>query len=50
MPTRATHRSQNGGKLYAERAKQGRFRWEDIQRVHGQDVERSSKDARAKKH
>jgi len=49
-PTRTTHRSTSGSKLYAERDKQGRFK--DIQtykRAHGQDVKRSSKEERAKK-
>lgn len=44
MPTRTTHRSTSGAKLYAVRDKQGRFK--DIQsykRAHGQDVNRSSK-------
>jgi uncharacterized protein YjhX (UPF0386 family) len=52
MPTRTTHRSTNGSKLYAERDKEGKFT--DIQtykRAHGQDVKRSSqaeRDARKK--
>ena len=51
MPTRTTHRSTAGSKLYAKRAKSGKF--EDIQsykRAHGQDVKRSSKAERAKRH
>jgi uncharacterized protein YjhX (UPF0386 family) len=51
MPNRTTHRSSQGKKLYAERDKQGKFT--DIQsykRAHGQDVKRSSKEERARKH
>ena len=51
MPNRTTHRSTSGSKLYAERAKSGQFK--DVQtykRAHGQDVKRSSKAERAKKH
>jgi DNA-binding protein HU-beta len=51
MPTRTTHRSSSGRKLYAVRDKDGKFK--DIQsykRAHGQDVKRSSKAERAKKH
>jgi hypothetical protein len=50
MPTRTTHRSRSGTKLYAKRNKKGQF--EDIQiykRAHGQDVRRSSKKERASK-
>lgn len=50
MPTRTTHRSQSGAKLYAERDKQGRLK--DVQtyrRAHGQDVKRSSKEERERK-
>jgi hypothetical protein len=50
MPTRTTHRSKDGNKLYAVRDKQGRFT--DIQsykRAHGQDVKRSSKAERERK-
>jgi hypothetical protein len=45
MPTRTTHRSKSGKKLYAVRDKQGRFK--DIQtykRAHGQDIKRKSKE------
>lgn len=51
MPNRTTHRSQGSSKLYAERNKKGEFT--DIQRykrAHGQDVKRSSKAERARKH
>jgi hypothetical protein len=51
MPTRTTHRSTSGTKLYAERNKKGRFK--DIQtykRAHGQDVKRTSKSEKARKH
>ena len=51
MPTRTTHRSTSGSKLYAVRGKKGEFK--DIQsykRAHGQDVKRTSKEERAKKH
>ena len=44
MPTRTTHKSKSGKKLYAVRDKQGQFT--DIQtykRAHGQDVKRKSK-------
>lgn len=44
MPTRTTHRSRSGKKLYAKRGKTGRFT--DIQtykRAHGQDIKRKSK-------
>lgn len=50
MPTRTTHRSTSGSKLYAKRSKTGRFT--DIQsykRAHGQDVKRKSKAELAKK-
>lgn len=50
MPTRTTHRSTAGTKLYAKRSKDGKF--EDIQsyqRAHGQDVKRRSKAESAKK-
>jgi hypothetical protein len=50
MPTRTTHRSRSGKKLYAKRNRKGQF--EDIQtykRAHGQDVQRSSKKERASK-
>jgi hypothetical protein len=49
MPTRTTHRSTAGTKLYAKRSKTGQF--EDIQsykRAHGQDVKRTSKAEGAK--
>ena len=51
MPNRTTHRNQGSSKLYAERNKKGEFT--DIQRykrAHGQDVKRSSKAERARKH
>jgi hypothetical protein len=51
MTKRTTHRSSTGTKLYAVRDAQGRFK--DIQtykRAHGQDIKRSSKAERAKKH
>ena len=44
MPTRTTHRSKAGKKLFTERNKKGQFT--DIQtykRAHGQDVKRKSK-------
>jgi hypothetical protein len=50
MPTRTTHRSTSGSKLYAERNKKGQFK--DIQtykRAHGQDVKRTSKAEKARK-
>ena len=50
MPTRTTHRSTTGKKLYAKRAKSGRFA--DVQsykRAHGQDVKRKSKQELAKR-
>ena len=50
MPSRTTHRSPSGAKLYAKRSKSGKF--EDIQsykRAHGQDVKRTSKAEAAKK-
>jgi DNA-binding protein HU-beta len=50
MPTRTTHRSSSGSKLYAERNKKGQFK--DVQtykRAHGQDVTRGSKAERSKK-
>ena len=51
MPTRTTHRSTSGTKLYAKRNAKGEFT--DIQtykRAHGQDIKRSSKAERSKKH
>lgn len=50
MPTRTTHRSTGGSKLYSERDKKGRF--EDVQtykRAHGQDVKRTSKEEKSAK-
>jgi hypothetical protein len=44
MPTRTTHRSKTGTKLYAKRNAKGEFT--DIQtykRAHGQDVRRRAK-------
>ncbi|HET9472819.1 MAG TPA: hypothetical protein VFO82_02945 [Steroidobacteraceae bacterium] len=44
MPTRTTHRSSSGTKLYAVRDKKGQFK--DIQtfkRAHGQDLRRKAK-------
>lgn len=47
---RTTHRSSKGKKLYAVRAKDGKFK--DIQtykKAHGQDIKRKSKAEKAKK-
>jgi hypothetical protein len=49
MPTRTTHRSRTGKKLYAVRDAKGRFK--DIQtykRAHAMDIKRKSKAEKGK--
>jgi hypothetical protein len=51
MPTRTTHRSNSGKKLYAVRNKKGQVK--DIQSykdAHGRDVKRTSKTEKVRKH
>jgi hypothetical protein len=44
MPTRTTHRSRSGKKLYAKRSKTGQFTdLQSYQRAHGQDIKRKGK-------
>jgi hypothetical protein len=50
MPTRTTHRSTKGTKLYAKRNAKGQITdIQTYQRAQGQDIKRSSKAERSKK-